>query len=384
MNGVEVGGLSLSLAKYELRRHVIENLSAKRLHICANQRVYTYAYPEIDFIDGFSETLKNIRRRGEYSAPVHYYLNGAEEIADYILNDFDRSAVEPYAVFNSDGEPFTYYPGGDGVKGDRQKLLNSVSDSLNGKFEDVHICSSAIKRQSSMDDVKRVTEKLYSFTTYFDGDNADRSSNIRRAAEKINGTVLKPGETFSFNGTVGARTAQNGFKPAKIIENGKFVLGYGGGVCQVSTTVYNAAILSGMEIAEFHPHSLKVGYVPPSRDAMVSGNNFDLKFKNTRNTPIYMRVKCTLSSVCCTIYGESDGWKYSFKSEVCATVPRPDAIIVKGEESKVISYGRDGTISKGYIVRTKDGKEECNLVRNDKYLAVADVVSQAEEGQVCP
>ncbi|MDE7087878.1 MAG: VanW family protein [Clostridia bacterium] len=379
VNGTDVGGLSFARAKNVLRERVVEDLKSKRLHICADERIYTFAYPEIDFLDGFTETLKNVRRGGEYSSPVHYFLNGADEIAQNVCADFDRAAVEPYAVFNCEGEPFTYYGGEDGIKCDKGKLLEDISASLNGNFEKVYVCANALKRQTTVKDVEERTKKLYSFTTYFDGDNVDRCANIRLAAQKINGTVLNAGEAFSFNGVVGARTEENGFKQAKIIQDGKFVLGFGGGVCQVSTTLYNAAILSGLEIEEYHPHSLQVSYVAPSRDAMVSGSHFDLKFKNNRKTPVYIRVSCTLSSVCCTVYGESDGWKYSFKSEVSETVPRPDAVIVKGGEDKILSYGRDGTVSEGYIVRTNGGGEECRLVRKDKYLAVADVIQQTEE-----
>lgn len=97
--------------------------------------------------------------------------------------------------------------------------------------------------------------------------------NIALAAEKINGCILADGEEFSFNGRVGARTESNGFLSAPIILEGDFVEGVGGGVCQASTTVYNAALLAGMEITEQHPHSLRVGYVEPSFDAMVSGKN---------------------------------------------------------------------------------------------------------------
>ena len=190
--------------------------------------------------------------------------------------------------------------------------------------------------------------------------------------------MIDAGEEFSFNGTVGARTADNGFKPAKIIENGKFVQGYGGGVCQVSTTLYNAAVLSGLEVTEYHPHSLQVSYVSPSRDAMVSGSYFDLKFKNNRLTPIYVRVNCTLNSIKCTVYGESDGFEYSIVSKVTGTIPRPPAEIEdgaeEGGENTVVSYGRDGTVSEGYLVKRRGGEETSELLRKDKYSAVADVI----------
>lgn len=380
VNGEDVSRLTVAAAKTLLRERTEQALKQKRLHICADERVYEYSYPEIDFTDGFEDTLKSIRKSGEYSARVTYFLNGAEEIADGLCSTLERAPKEPYAVFNAEGEPFTYYGGEDGIVCDRARLLSDIASSLNGAFEDVRICTDTVKCKYSLRDVKNRTKKLYSFTTYFDADNADRSYNIRLAASKINGLTLGAGQTFSFNGVVGARTQANGFRQAKIIENGKFVQGFGGGVCQVSTTVYNAALLSGLEICEYHPHSLRVSYVSPSRDAMVSGSYFDLKFKNTRLTPIYVRVNCTLSSVCCTIYGESDGYEYSFRSQVTGTVPRPPAVTIEGEEDKVISYGRDGTVSEGYLIRKKGGQAESTLIRKDKYLAVADVVMKSGAG----
>lgn len=379
VNGTDVGGMTVNAAKSLLRKGVEDDLKQKRLRICVDERVYEYSYPEIDYKDGFTDTLLAIRKSGKYLSPVHYFLNGAEEIASNLCAGASRAPVEPYAIFNTAGEAFTYFEGSDGVECDKIKLLDDISSSLNGDFADVRICTRAVERADTVDGVKARTRKLYSFTTYFDADNVDRSSNIRLAARKINGTVIESGGVFSFNNTVGARTEENGFKSAKIIENGKFVPGVGGGVCQVSTTLYNAALLSGLGIEEYHPHSLQVSYVAPSRDAMVSGSYFDLKFKNTRKTPVYLRVNCTLNSVCCTVYGEEDGYDYSFSSKVTASLPRPQPVVVQGDEDRIISYGRDGTESEGYLIRSRNGEQICELIRKDKYPAVADVIQEARE-----
>ncbi|MCM1438898.1 MAG: VanW family protein [Roseburia sp.] len=379
VNGVFVGGLTRAEAKRTLRRSVEDGLKAKRLHICADERVYAYSFPEIDYFDNFDETLSKITAGGEYFSRVTYRLNGKDEIIDGICADIYRAPQEPYATFNCEGEPFAYFKGYDGLACDREKLSADIDKSLACGFDDVNICTRVIKRKLSDNDIRARTQKLCSFTTYFDANNTDRSGNIRLAAEKINGTEVESGGEFSFNETVGARTEESGFKPAKIIEDGKFVLGYGGGVCQVSTTLYNAVILSGLEITEYHPHSLQVGYVAPSRDAMVSGSYFDLKFRNNRLTPIYVRVNCNLGSVTCTIYGESDGYNYSFLSSVTNTVPRPEAVIVEGDEDKIVSCGRDGTESEGYLIKSGFGQESRIFIRRDKYRAVADVIQKSRD-----
>lgn len=388
VNGINVGRMTLYSAKEKLREDTITTLKEKRLRIYAGEQVYEYVYPEVNFTDCFSDTLASIKKRGEYFSPVNYYLCGVDEIADYLCNDNNKAVKEPYCVFNLSGEPFTYYDGVNGISCDRQKLLEDIAASLNGDFCDVRLKSYTVKPQGTLNQVKADTKLLYTFTTYFDGSNTGRAANIRLAASKINGTVLGEGKTFSFNSTVGARTADNGFKRAKIIENGKFVQGYGGGVCQVSTTLYNAAILSGLEIEEYHPHSLQVSYVAPSRDAMVSGSYFDLKFKNNRKTPIYIRVNCTFSSITCSVYGKSDGYTYEFRSDIKGAVPRPPCVTVEGEEDAVLSYGRDGLISEGILVRKKDGKESTAVIRKDKYLPVADVIQvksgKAQGGETTP
>ena len=375
VNGVAVGGLTYKSAKAAVREKIVDGLKSKRLRISSDEKVYEFAYPEIDFADGLDVMLPSIKCAGEYAVPVNYYLNGMTEIVDAICETVFIPAEEPYAQFNKSGEPFTYFEGSDGVLCDRDKLIADINRSLEGGFERVKICTVAQYRQVSPRTVGQWTEKLCSFTTYFDGENADRTANIRLAGEKINGAVVAAGEVFSFNSTVGARTRENGFRQAKIIEDGQFVLGYGGGVCQVSTTLYNAALLSGLEISEYHPHSLQVSYVSPSRDAMVSGDYFDLKFKNNRLTPIYVRVNSTLNSITCTVYGQSDGAVYSFVSKVTEVVPRPEAVLSEGDEDRVI-YGRDGTVSEGYLVREANGVRTETLIRSDRYSAVADRVEK--------
>lgn len=381
VNGVAVGGLSFKSAKTAVREKIVGELKDKRLRISSIDKVYEFAYPEINFADGLDLMLPSIKSAGDYTVPVGYYLNGMTEIVDAICEVVYEPAEEPYAQFNRSGVPFTYFDGYDGIACDREKLICDINRSLEcgfdgeGDFAGVKVCTIAQYRQVSPQTVGEWTQKLCSFTTYFDGENADRTANIRLAGEKINGTVVGAGEIFSFNEVVGERTAENGFRQAKIIEDGQFVMGYGGGVCQVSTTLYNAALLSGLEITEYHPHSLQVSYVSPSRDAMVSGNYFDLKFRNNRLTPIYVRVNGTLNSVTCTVYGPSDGYTYSFVSKVTEVLPRPDAVTCEGDEDRVI-YGRDGTASEGYLVKEADGVRTETLIRSDRYSAVADRIEK--------
>lgn len=128
------------------------------------------------------------------------------------------------------------------------------------------------------------TEKeLASFSTKIYDKHKNRINNLELAAKAVNGKVIAPGETFSFNGTVGRRTEEKGYKKAQILVGKKHVQGLGGGVCQVSTTIYNAAEKAGMQIVERHKHDIEVVYAKNGTDATVSYGDKDMKFKNTKD-----------------------------------------------------------------------------------------------------
>lgn len=124
------------------------------------------------------------------------------------------------------------------------------------------------------------------FNTKFNENNTPRVTNLKLASEAINSVILQPNEVFSYNAHVGPTTQARGFAKAKIIVDGQEKEGYGGGVCQISSTLYNAAKNAGLEIIERHPHSKEVAYVGKGKDAATSYGGVDLKFKNTLNHPI--------------------------------------------------------------------------------------------------
>ena len=135
----------------------------------------------------------------------------------------------------------------------------------------------------------KVTGLLAAYTTYFDTSNVNRSYNVNVAADALDNSLIKPGAVFSFNSIVGPRSEEAGYKEALVIEQNKFTPGIGGGVCQVSSTLYNSVLLAGLEIVERSNHSLPVAYVPLGRDATVAYGLYDLKFRNS--TGGYLLIK---------------------------------------------------------------------------------------------
>lgn len=218
------------------------------------------------------------------------------------------------------------------------------------------------------------------FFTSYATSTVERKSNIALAVSAINNTFIDVGGEFSFNKTVGVRTEKRGYKKAKIIVGGEFVDGVGGGVCQVSTTLYNAVLLAGLKITEFHPHSLPVHYVNPSFDAMVNSGSADLRFVNDTHNPIILRAIADGTRLNIEIYGEPMEeviTRHSVITEEIPALPEEEILDSASEypdlyqgERLVVRYGRAGYKSEGYLVRSKNGRTiSTEKIRTDKYGA---------------
>jgi len=146
------------------------------------------------------------------------------------------------------------------------------------------------------------TKKISHYITFFNSRNQERTHNIHLASEAINNYVVFPGETFSFNTVVGQRTTEKGYLSAPIIVRGELSEGVGGGICQVSSTLFNAVDRAGVKIMERYSHSRKVGYVPPNRDATVSWFGPDFTFQNQHNQPLLIRSKVIGGQLMIVIY----------------------------------------------------------------------------------
>lgn len=203
---------------------------------------------------------------------------------------------------------------------------------------------------------------LATFSTRFDGSNYNRNTNIKLAAKKVNGTVILPGEKFSFNTTVGSRTIEAGFKEGTAYIGGKVVPDVGGGVCQVSSTIYNTALLANMQIVERSNHMFTTGYVAASRDATVYYGSLDFVFKNSRKYPIKM-VASANGGVCkVSIYGIKEEKEYEviIQSKITSyinptTIYKEDPTLEEGKEI-VEQTAITGCRSEGYKILKLNGK----------------------------
>ncbi len=203
---------------------------------------------------------------------------------------------------------------------------------------------------------------LASFTTNYSSSSSNRATNVALATQKINGVVLMPGDTFSYNDTVGKRTVSTGFKEAGAYANGKVVNSVGGGICQVSSTLYNAVLRANLDIVDRSNHMFQVGYVPIGTDATVSWGAPDFKFKNSRSYPIKIVATTSNRNVYIKIYGlkESTEYEVEIKSYRTGTVAykttyTTDSSLASGQ-TKVIQSGSNGAKSETYRILKLNGE----------------------------
>lgn len=205
-------------------------------------------------------------------------------------------------------------------------------------------------------------ELLSTYTTRYDASNYNRSNNLSIAASKINGTVLMPGETFSYNKVVGARTIEAGYKEAGAYAGGGVVQSVGGGICQISSTVYNTALLANLEIVDRSNHQFETSYVAASRDATVSWGYLDFKFKNNRTYPIKITASAKNGVAKVSIYGIKEETEYEvvIQSRILSYIPYSvkyieDSSLAQGKEV-VEQSGHNGCKSEAYRILKLNGQ----------------------------
>ncbi|MCH5185789.1 MAG: VanW family protein [Oscillospiraceae bacterium] len=241
-----------------------------------------------------------------------------------------------------------------GVELDKDDAHDKVSKiKEGGEPVEIKIIRTMPQITKEMLENKLFNKTLASFSTKYSASNVNRSQNLALAASKMNGTVLAPGEVFSYNDVVGKRTAANGFKNAPVYENGKSVDGIGGGVCQVSTTLYSAVLYADLKIVSRRNHSLPVAYVPLGQDATVVDDAIDFQFENNTNYPIKIVSSAAKGTIDVSIVGTEREKERTVKLEH-KTLSRTDPT-TKEIKNPDLPAGTTKTVSKGkagYVVES--------------------------------
>ncbi len=319
--------------------------------------------------DIFMLQVQQISGGQDVSPAPGYDIASVNRFIEYLASFLDTPAVNSSITMVDNQLVYTDESMGRGI--DRESLITTLldTDPLSGKTIDIPVHDLEPTITKAMLQSQFVLRGSYS--TSFSDSTKNRKYNIRFGAEKINGTILKPGDVFSANDTLGKRTRANGWKNAGAYEAGEVVQQAGGGVCQLSSTLYNAAVYADMEIVERRNHSMPVHYVDRGRDATINsvGNIIDFKFRNNTTSDVIIMAYTTGNTLHMEIYGipfETDEYdRIEIRTKQTGSTSIKTTYEYRDDKptsySKTISKG-----SKGYTVRTfKDYYSGATLVKTD-------------------
>lgn len=314
-----------------------------------------------------SEKIKTVDKclaaGAQWREAIRYSFPLLVNFVQKIKSETDCAATDSEIFFHPDRHPmFRITRPVNGVNVDERRLYQDIYLALR-KSDKVYIDlkPQSIAPEVTVEDNAKLTKKISEFSTSFSTSSEGRKNNIRLALKKLNGTVVKPGEEFSFNKTVGPRTERNGFEVAKIIVGGEYTDGVGGGVCQVSTTLYNAALTAGMKVTSVRNHTILPSYVPASLDSMVNSSSSDLKFVNLCDTPVFIKAESNSDRAIIKFYGATLPYVIKTVSREINRTPAPQDKEITDSEHKYVSpdlpagtrvrvsYGHSGVKSEGFL-----------------------------------
>lgn len=296
-----------------------------------------------------------------------------------IHNEIYKEAKDAYY----EKEPFTIYPHVVGV--DFNISIEEAKNLVNNSGDTVTIPLKITTPNVTINQIgtEAFPDLLATYTTSFSASNTNRTTNIRLSSNKINGVVLMPGEEFSYNNVVGQRTAQKGYKSAPVYVGGKVVNDIGGGICQVSSTLYNTVLRANLQIIKRSNHRFATGYVPLSTDATVSWGGPEFIFKNSRKYPIKIVSTVTGGKIKVDIYGCKEEVEYdvTIQSETLQVIPmkteyRTNTSLPVGT-TKTVQKGHAGYKSRAYRILKLNGKVVSKeLLSTDTYAQLSTIIEK--------
>ena len=321
-----------NMTKAEAIKVVDSKYKPSNLNLVYKDKNYEVDYKNIELKYNIEEVVNkayNATRTGSYFNDIKSYINIKSSGEKYSINSIynedklDKCLDEVANQINKKSKDATVslrngisvIGSENGLKFIKKENKKLVTQALNNKdYEDINLKVKVTEPKIKTEDVRPINTMLASFSTTFNESKVERSFNIGLAAQRSNNVILLPGETFSYNKQTGPRVLSNGFLSASVIVAGEYADAPGGGVCQTSTTLFNAALLSGLKIDSVRNHSKTSSYVPRGRDAMVNDSGSDLRFTNNFDHAVYIQCYRSGSSVNAAVYGASqDKVKVSIK-----------------------------------------------------------------------
>lgn len=331
---------------------------------------------------------------GEVNVAFNYIFIGLDEKIENIIKEVEKAPIDSTITFTpNNSQPFIITDSINGLRVDKKSLYNDInnqfinSNDINVELKFIEEIPTITKEYN-----ENITQKIATFSTNVSDSTGGRKHNVNLALSKFNGFIIEPHKQVSFNEITGPHTLEAGYKNATVIFNGEFTDGIGGGICQASSTLYNALLISGVEINEVHKHTLPVRYVPLALDAMVSEYTADLKFTNTSDYPIYVKTSSTPNNVTVELFSHPLEYTYKTRSETIETIESNGDKIIEDTEGKYsskvlfkgeyfrLSYPKEGYVAKSYLQKFKDNQLIDEIeIRKEIYSPQLGVVIEGAE-----
>ncbi|MEE3362026.1 MAG: VanW family protein [Anaerovoracaceae bacterium] len=371
ISGIDVGGLTKDEASEKLHGCVTDSQNAV-ITLKAGERTrdvkyssFSLRYDEDQAVDdaysagrsgGPFRRFAAVKRaeKGKCDIPLDISVSDSKIKSVISVNEsrLVSTPVNAYIVEkNGKGEVVKGKKGHKIIYGDSvEKVKNAVTTDWTGKDKTVKLETKKSDPDIKASDLKDLTDIMGTYQTSYKGSPYGRCKNIENGASILNGVMVQPGEEFSMYETVTPFSPDNGYYLAGTIVGEKHIDDYGGGICQVSTTLYNAVIRSELDVTERHNHSLMIGYVPASADASIASKDFDFKFKNNKDDPVYISAHAGGGSIKITIFGHDKrpaNRTVQFESVVVNYIPYGTKVIKKDKtleegKKKVDTPGQTG------------------------------------------
>ncbi|WP_308462471.1 VanW family protein [Clostridium weizhouense] len=399
IHDIDVGGMTKDEARVELIQKLQGSIGDKKLPIKIGDKDYELIYSEISPTYNIDEAVDKAYVFGKDAAlfKKYYYISNRgsnkhkvdlgfsydeEKLKAYeekLKNEVNQSPKNATLVFDNNGFSIS-----DEVQGKSisiETLDEKLKEVLNGHVDDeaeLVIDLETVRPKITKEDLSKINGIIGSYSSDYGSSPAGRSNNIELATKAINGTIIMPGEEFSFNEIVGPRTVERGYQEAATYVANKVEPGIGGGICQVSTALYRAVMHANIRPIERRNHSMSVGYAKPGLDATVSYGDIDYKFKNTYDFPIYIQGNIYNKVMTYSIYGNVEalnGKKYDMESEIIQTIP-PEVKVINDPslpEGKEVSEGGGitGYRANSYQITYENGLQTSKeLIGTDYYASV--------------
>lgn len=408
VQGIDLGGMTKEEAKDKLAETFEVNIGSKKLPILIEDKQYELIYSDIIPKYYIDEAIEEAYNFGKQNGILKRYMvirNGTSEKNDIPLKfSYNEENLRTYeeklknnvtqlaknATISIEKGNVIVKPETEGRTINLETLDQKLKENINGEVNsenEIKVDIEITKPKVTKEDLMKIKGIMVAFSSSYATSAPGRCKNIEIATSAINGTIVMPGEIFSFNDVVGPRTIERGYQEAGTYVGNKIEPGIGGGICQVSTTIYRAAMKANLRSVERTNHSMVVGYAQPGLDATVSYGYLDYKFKNTYDFPIYIQGSTSGKVVTYNIYGDSsalNGKTYNMVNEILETIPPetkivPDSSLPEGKEVSE-GVGMTGYKARSYQITYENGVEvKRDVISTDNYASVGIVIKKGTQ-----